>query len=229
MNSRISGNYRKLDVLFRTKNSKKMWNLIRSLKNTKQPCNNNISVNELRTFYEKRFSVDEYNDCPEILSARDKHYFELHGSLIDNQDMPMDRLKRIINKLKVGCSPGLDGVTAEHLKYMDNSKLLSHILLLLVNLCIRHGVVPDTFTKGLLFPGIKKPNIDPAIPNNYRPIIISSTLSKILEIYILEECNKYEFNDMQYGFIPGRGTDMTCSMGSYRGEALIWQSPWHGM
>ena len=96
MNSQISGNYRKLDVLFRTKNSKTMWNLIISLKNTKQPCNNNISVNELRTFYEKKCSVDDYNDCPEILSACDnvrKHYFELHGSLIDNQDMPMDRLK----------------------------------------------------------------------------------------------------------------------------------------
>ena len=45
----------------------------------------------------------------------------------------MDRLKRIINILKVGCSPGLDGVTAEHLKYMDNSKLLSHILLLVTS------------------------------------------------------------------------------------------------
>ena len=48
--------------------------------------------------------------------------------------------------------------------------------------------------------------------NNYRPVTISSTLSKLLEVYILEVCGHHDFSDLQFGFITGRGTNMAVSL-----------------
>ena len=43
------------------------------------------------------------------------------------------------------------------------------------------GIVPDTFKNAIVRPILKKPNLDPNIPANYRPISLLSFLSKILE------------------------------------------------
>ena len=74
------------------------------------------------------------------------------------------------------------------------------------------GIVPDTSTKGLLIPLLKKPNSDPSIAKNYRPIIISTTFSKLIEIHMLEQCNEHEFHDLQFGFVPNRSTTMAATL-----------------
>ena len=61
-------------------------------------------------------------------------------------------------------------------------------------------------------PLLKKTNIDPTIPKNYRPITISVVLSKILEYYILDKCASHEYNPLQFGFVPGRSTAMVTSL-----------------
>jgi len=78
-------------------------------------------------------------------------------------------------------------------------------------LCIRFGVVPSSFGKGLLIPILKKPTLDPSVPKNYRPVTISSTLSKILELYMLDIVN-CEYSELQFGFVPGRGTQMAAAL-----------------
>ena len=37
---------------------------------------------------------------------------------------------------------------------------------------------------------------------------MSSTFSKLLELYVLEECSYHDFSDLQFGFIKGRGTEL---------------------
>ena len=37
---------------------------------------------------------------------------------------------------------------------------------------------------------------------------MSLVLSKLLELYILEQCENYEFAESQYGYIRGKGTDL---------------------
>ena len=69
-------------------------------------------------------------------------------------------------------------------------------------------VVPDNFTNGTLVPIPKKPGCDTSIPKNRRPIVISSTLSDLLEMYVPEESNSHEYHEFQFGFIPGRGTEI---------------------
>ena len=64
----------------------------------------------------------------------------------------------------------------------------------------------------MLVPLLKKPTVDPSVPNNYRPVTIWSTLSKRLEVFILEVCGHHAINDLQFGFISGRGTNMAVSL-----------------
>ena len=68
--------------------------------------------------------------------------------------------------------------------------------------------MPTSFTSGLLIPLLKKPTCDASIARNYRPIVVSTAFSKILEMYTLEECGCHDFEDAQFGFVPGRGTNM---------------------
>ena len=71
----------------------------------------------------------------------------------------------------------------------------------MLSVCIIYGIVPDSFTKRLLIPLIKKPNIDPSIAKHYRPVVISTTFSKLLEVHIIEQWGENEFHDMQFGFV----------------------------
>ena len=88
-------------------------------------------------------------------------------------------------------------------------------LSVMLSLCLKYDIVPISFTKGVLVPLLKKTTMDPSVPNNYRPVTVSSTLSKLLEVYVLEVCGHHDFNDLQFGFISGRGTNMAVSMMLY--------------
>ena len=83
----------------------------------------------------------------------------------------------------------------------------------MLTLCIQFGVVPDNFRRGMLIPIPKKAGCDTTEPNNcMRPITVSSIFSKLLELYVLEECSSHEFSDLQFGFVKGRGTEMATTL-----------------
>ena len=81
----------------------------------------------------------------------------------------------------------------------------------LLSTCVIYGVVPDTFSEGILVPILKKPNIGPSGASNYRPLAIWVIFSKLLELYMLDWCDFDIFADPQYGFITERGTNMAKS------------------
>ena len=65
-----------------------------------------------------------------------------------------------------------------------------------------------------VFTLIKKPTLDPSVPANYRLVTISSSLSKIIELYILQVSGEHKLSDLQFGFVTGRGTDIAVSLAS---------------
>ena len=69
-------------------------------------------------------------------------------------------VRKYIAKLNSGCSAGLDGIMAEHLKYAYNSILLLHLSILL-SICVSFGIVNNHYCDGLLIPYLKKTKIDP--------------------------------------------------------------------
>jgi hypothetical protein len=117
-----------------------------------------------------------------------------------------EKLLRYIKKLKRGAAPGCDGIVAEHFKFSINTSMPHHLSDILT-VCIRYGVLPKSFFCGILVPILKKPNIDPSIPKNYRPIVISTVFSKIMELAVLEDSSPHDFNTLQFGFVEKRGTN----------------------
>ena len=89
----------------------------------------------------------------------------------------------------------------------SNLPLHQHTLYL-----FRFGVVPDVFCNGLLVPILKKNTLDPSIAKNYRPITVPITMSKLLEQFILEQCQDHIPNAAQFGFVNNRGTSMATSL-----------------
>lgn len=89
--------------------------------------------------------------------------------------------------------------------------LLAPVLTHLINSSFLHGVFLAN-KQAVLFPTLKRPNLDPLVATNYRPVSHLSLVSKILEAAIYEQLSFYLLsNDLfdisQSGFIPGRSTE----------------------
>ena len=125
--------------------------------------------------------------------------------------MSESTLEEHVGKLRLGCAAAVDGITADHVKWAMGSRLASTLRRIL-SICVRYGIVPDSFTKGLLIPLLKKSNIDPTVSKNYRPILLSTTFSKVFEIQLFKECGEHEFQDLQFGFVSSRGTAMAAAL-----------------
>jgi len=190
-----------------------MWNLIRMTKDQRGSTTDDIHINTLEQYYKDKFQDDGMNST----TTREAHsrvyskYQNMEGKYMD-YTLHEERLQRYINTIKAGCASGIDGIVGEHLKYAAHSDFIINQLCVMFTLCLRFGVVPTSFTSGLLIPLLKKPTCDPSIPKNYRPVVVSTAFSKILEMYILEECVCHDIEDAHFGFVPRRGTNMAISV-----------------
>ena len=209
-------------MTFSERNSRDMWNIIRSAKRQKQ-SEDVISLAELEKYFGDKFCSSE-KDSEFIATAR--HIVQtsanslcdtaIHG--FENINISEHQIRRYIKKLKP--NTGCDGITPEHLKNSIDSKLLVH-LSRLFTVCVKFGVLPDKFNHSVLVPIIKKSTLDPTSASSYRPITISVTLSKILELHILESCMDFSFSKAQFGFIPGRGTGVATALANDVGAHCI--------
>jgi len=86
--------------------------------------------------------------------------------------------------MKLGKAPGIDGIEAAHLRYAHPR--ICVILAILFNVMIIHGVVPSMFGLGIAVPLIEGHNLDNSISENYRGITLSTHISKIFEMCILD-------------------------------------------
>ena len=86
--------------------------------------------------------------------------------------------------------------------------ILSYPLSQLFTAIIRHGYVPKIL-RDCTLQIIPKPGKDPAISDNYRPIALCPTLSKVLEWCILFNYgSSFSTSSFQFGFKPGMSADM---------------------
>ena len=113
-----------------------------------------------------------------------------------------DVIAKLIDRLNSNYSPGIDGITTEHLKY-GKSDILFTVLADLFNAILLWQVVPSSFKIGVIVPILKKPSLKTNQSDSFRPVTLSSTFLKILELLLLPEDN---VSDSQFGFCKGRGT-----------------------
>ena len=118
-----------------------------------------------------------------------------------------EEVKDIINNLNAKKSSGYDGITNFLLKNIVNEIAipLTHIL----NLSLLSGKVPQKMKIARVVPIFKKGQKD--LVNNYRPISLLTSFSKILEKLVYTRTVKFLFNckilcDSQFGFRKNHST-----------------------
>lgn len=116
-------------------------------------------------------------------------------------------VKKVLAELNVNKAPGPDGIPALVLKQCSLS--LASPLAKLFSNSFREGVFPDCWKLANVQPIPKKGAA--SNPDNYRPIAICSTLSKVMESMINYNLVNYLetnslINDRQYGFRKSRST-----------------------
>ena len=120
----------------------------------------------------------------------------------------IDTISPLIHKLKLNCAPGVDGISAEHFCYCDSS--IKEYICDLFNMCLYHGIIPKSCTDTLLAPIIKNKNKNVHDVSNYRPIALTTVVSKLFESYISHHFIDFlKTKDNQFGFKPNHSIDMS--------------------
>ena len=117
-----------------------------------------------------------------------------------------DEVDFAINKLDSGKSCGLDGIYAEHLKY--SSLNYRNVIAKCFTSLFSHGFLPESLMSVVLVPIIKDKSGRINSKDNYRPIAITSTSSKLLEKIIFDRLSNYLLTTSnQFGFKANHSTD----------------------
>ncbi|CAG2249490.1 unnamed protein product [Mytilus edulis] len=113
----------------------------------------------------------------------------------------LDETKKLLSKLETSKATGLDEVGPFFIKL--SSEALAPSITYLINLSILEGVFPENLKLAKVTPIFK--NGDKHMPENYRPISILPTLSKIFEKHVAKHfylyLSKYKvLHEAQSGF-----------------------------
>lgn len=100
-------------------------------------------------------------------------------------------LTDIVSSMKSSSSP-LDILPTLMLKEVMSS--VGPSLLTIINRSLVSGIVPSYFKQAVVQPLLKKPNLDPSLPNNYRPISKLPFVSKVLEKVVANQLTSYLTN-----------------------------------
>ena len=134
-------------------------------------------------------------------------YDDFQFNLINNQ-----HTTSIISHIKTKYSYGYDGISSAMLKIIINE--ITPSLTLIINQCLTTGIFPDKLKIGKIIPVYKKGNNK--LIDNYRPISLLPTISRIFETAIYSQLYEYIehhhiINDSQYGFRKAHSTVYTAT------------------
>ena len=136
MKSNMNGIAHELNQLHRNKHIKKFWNLIRKTNGRAHPTRR---LQDLKSILKISFQI---------------HVIKVRWSLSLSEKFKINMrlmVKYYIAKLNSGSAPGIDGVMTEHFKYATESSIVNRLSSMLT-LCLKFGIVPKSFSSGLLVP-----------------------------------------------------------------------------
>lgn len=203
-----------------TNKSKAVWSIINNNLNHKKPKN---EINEIKI--NNNLETDPYL----IAQHLNKYFIDLPAKLNDdldgnsteinfhpNSNFPSLFLKpvseseiyNIIMKLKNSNSSGLDNLSSTLIKQSVN--FLVYPLTFLINFSLSEGTFPSVLKSARVFPLHKKG--DNTLSENYRPVALLSTISKILERVVFNRIVEFAtlhniISDSQHGFRKKRSTE----------------------
>ena len=195
---------------FADKNMMQFWKEIKSQSNRVKTSNiidGTGNTQDIIDIFEDKFlsKEKEENEKEREFLRQFKPYWENNRKF--HAVLSVERVQSIMKKLNKGV--GHDGLHSTFLKKCSH-RLLS-VLVSLLNACYTHCYIPTLMLTGDITPVIKDSKGNCSDSNNYRPVMVSSCLLKILELHlydILEEKIFYDFK--QFGFTRGLSTSDTC-------------------
>ena len=127
--------------------------------------------------------------------------------ILKENEFDAELVEHVINRISKGKAPGLDDLTAEHLKYCH--PILSPLLAKLFNYLIITGKVPRKFCESYTVP-LLKGNLNSCsksiTANDFRGISISPVISKIFEHCIFNRYSDlFSTDENQFGFKKNSG------------------------
>lgn len=160
-------------------------------------------VHKAETFASHFSATSNVDDSGHVFAEKESVEVEVMSKVRFNAH----NVARALQRLKANKSPGPDGIPAILLK--NCAKELSPHLAKLFNLSYSSGIFPTSWKLAHVFPIPKKG--DKSMPSNYRPIALTSLLSKTMESIIVDKLfdhlEKYNLlSDHQYGFRKARST-----------------------
>ena len=208
MNKVMENGFSKFNELFYKKNLRAFWQYVK--KSRRHSVNTKLKVDTLGAHFESIMTDNGVlSQEQEHIAARvNEFYAILSRNQAEHYDVSSNVIRRYIDALKNNCSPGIDGITGEHLKY-GKSDILCETLAKLFSCILSYRVVPSVFYIGVIIPILKKPSLNPNDTSSYRPVTLSSVFSKLLEMLMQPSEN---ICDTQYGFRQGRGTSLACTL-----------------
>lgn len=213
--------YEKQEIENAKDNKKKLWEVIKNISGQKKPVDYSTNLLQKADQTKSLKEVNLYFSNIGKKLARDLGTESLTRSVnCDSNDSPApknslvllptdeDEIFRLIMDLKNKCAVGLDQIGGNIIKRYSN--LLTRPITHICNLALTYGEFPSSFKIALIKPIYKSGDRDRV--ENFRPISILPTLSKILEKLLNKRLTSFlESNSLlsssQYGFRSNRSTN----------------------
>ena len=182
------------------------WKEVAAANNHKTPLPDNINEacgpDEIINLWKNHF-YDIFNCINPINKSQVEYKLnEPVNNIVVNHTMVTEAIK----KLSLNKSCGLDGITAEHLKYA--SERLPYLLSMCITSFFIHGFLPESMLSVLIVPVIKDKAGNINSKDNYRPIALASIISKIVEMIMLDRLETHLITQPnQFGFKKNHSTD----------------------
>ena len=96
-------------------------------------------------------------------------------------------VKRSISSLKAKTSCGIDGISVNFLKFL--SPALTKPFAIIINQSLATGVFPTKLKIAKVLPLYKQE--DPTVMDNYRPVSLLPSISKVFEKIVFNQLYKY--------------------------------------
>ena len=122
-----------------------------------------------------------FNSVPHSCCAKAHDDICNTNIVFDNEsNVNVDEMKTIVNDLACNKSPGLDGVSAEHVEFAGPK--LCVLISIVISSIFTHGFIHRSMMDSVIVPVIKNKNKRINDEGNYRPICLSTVCSKIVEM-----------------------------------------------
>ena len=195
----------------------------------KKDDHSNISIETLYDYFKNlNTNIDNDNNNIDIDINIDNLSPEIEDIL--NSPITADEIKSVVQKLKNGKSAGSDNILNEYIKYTLDDMLAIYVLLF--NVILDKGIIPESWTEGIMILAIYKNKGSKLDPASYRGITLNSCLSKTFTAVLNNRLNKFAdevelISGAQAGFRSGFSTvDNIFVLHSNNDVFFFWKKNW---